>query len=106
MIVKHFDGNAYAIPRRMPAAALALAAVSCWAPVLSAQTQPQTPEMQDVQMTVGKSYVVDYPADIARISTSNPDVVDAVAITKREVLLNAKSMGLSTVGIWSKSGER
>lgn len=61
---------------------------------------------QELRLTVGKSVVIDYPSDIGRISTSNPDVVDAVPITAREILLNAKAFGHSTVVVWSKGGER
>ena len=70
------------------------------------QQAPPQPVFQELRLTVGRSLVVDYPADIARISTSNPEVVDAVAVSLREVLLNAKSQGASTVVIWTKSGER
>src|SRR5262245_9836237 len=62
--------------------------------------------VQELKLTIGRSVVIDYPADIGRISTSNPDVVDAVAVSTREVLLNAKSFGASTLVIWPKSGER
>lgn len=61
---------------------------------------------QELRLTIGKSIVIDYPSDVGRISTSNPDVVDAVPITAREILLNAKAMGQSTVVVWSKAGER
>jgi pilus assembly protein CpaC len=61
---------------------------------------------QELKLTVGKSVVIDYPSDIGRISTSNPDIVDAVPITAREVLINAKANGQSTLVVWSKSGER
>src|SRR5438067_8144787 len=61
---------------------------------------------QELKLTVGKSVVIDYPSDIGRISTSNPDVVDAVPITAREILINAKANGQSTLVVWSKSGER
>lgn len=61
---------------------------------------------QELRLTVGKSIVIDYPSDVGRISTSNPEVVDAVPITAREILLNAKTMGQSTVVVWSKAGER
>lgn len=63
-------------------------------------------QSEDLRVTVGKSIVIDYPADVARISTSNPDVVDAVAVTTREILLHARALGTSTVVVWSKSGER
>ena len=61
---------------------------------------------QELKLTVGRSVVIDYPSDIGRISTSNPDVVDAVPITAREILINAKANGQSTLVVWSKSGER
>ncbi|MCS7025195.1 MAG: pilus assembly protein N-terminal domain-containing protein [Bryobacteraceae bacterium] len=60
----------------------------------------------DIRVSVGKSVVIDYPEDIARISTSSPDVVDAVPATTREILLHGKSLGSSTVIVWSKSGQR
>jgi pilus assembly protein CpaC len=61
---------------------------------------------QELKLTVGKSVVIDYPSDIGRISTSNPDAVDAVPITAREILINAKANGQSTLVVWSKTGER
>ena len=61
---------------------------------------------EELKVTVGKSVVVDYPTDVARISTSNPDIVDAVAVSTREVLLHAKAHGSSTVIIWARSGQR
>jgi len=61
---------------------------------------------EELKITVGKSVVVDYPTDVARISTSNPEIVDAVAVSTREVLLHAKSHGASTVVIWARSGQR
>lgn len=67
-------------------------------------SEPQKPE--DLKMTAASSLVLDYAADVARISISNPDVVDAVAVTSREVLLNAKSAGMASLVIWSKSGAR
>lgn len=61
---------------------------------------------EDVKMMLGKSVVIDYPEDIARISTSTPDVVDAVPATTREILLHGKALGGATVVVWAKSGQR
>ncbi len=69
--------------------------------LLFAQAGPE-----NVRLTVGKSIVIDYPADIARISTSNPDIVDASPVTAREVLLHGKSFGTVTLVVWSKAGQR
>jgi pilus assembly protein CpaC len=73
---------------------------------LGGSASPQTETSQDLPLTVGRSVVIDYAADIGRISTSNPDVVDAVAVSTREVLLHAKAQGMSTIIVWSKSGQR
>jgi len=67
--------------------------------------QPE-PHFRELRLTVGRSLVMDFPADIARISTSTPEVVDAVAVSLREVLLNGKGQGASTVVVWTKPGDR
>src|SRR6202790_4954676 len=61
---------------------------------------------EDVRLTVGKSIVIDYPADISRISTSNAEIVDASPVTGREVLVHGKSFGTVTLVVWSKMGQR
>ena len=61
---------------------------------------------EDMRLTVGRSVVLDFPSDVRQISTSDPAVVDAVAVSTREVLLNAKAMGTATAVVWSKAGER
>ena len=80
---------------------LGTALVAATAVLLLAQAGPE-----EVRLTVGKSIVIDYPTDIARISTSNPDIVDASPVTVREVLLHGKSFGTVTLVVWSKSGQR
>jgi pilus assembly protein CpaC len=79
-----------------PVALLAALAGACLLPAQS----------EELRVTAGKSLVIDYPTDVARISTSNPEIVDAVAVTTREILLHARGLGTSTVVVWSKSGER
>jgi len=61
---------------------------------------------EDLRLTVGKSIVIDYPTDIARISTSNAEIVDATAVTGREILVHGKAFGTVTLVVWSKAGQR
>src|SRR5271154_7123093 len=61
---------------------------------------------EEIRLTIGKSIVIDYPTDIARISTSNPDIADASPVTAREVLIHGKGMGTVTLVVWSKAGQR
>jgi pilus assembly protein CpaC len=60
----------------------------------------------EIMMSVGKAVIVDHPGEITRVSISNPEIADAVAVSTKEVLLNAKSPGVTTLVIWAKSGER
>lgn len=79
-------------------------ALLLWAANSPSPVHGQT--VQELKMIVGRSVVVDYPADIGRISTSNPETVDYVAVTTREILLHAKSHGNATLIVWSKAGQR
>lgn len=64
------------------------------------------PAAETLELAVGETKVIDCDWDIVQISTSAPEIVDTVAINRREVLLQAKGQGLSTVGLWSRNGQR
>jgi pilus assembly protein CpaC len=59
-----------------------------------------------VNLTVGKSMVIDTQADVERVAVAAGDVVEAVAVTLREILLNAKSPGETRVVVWQRNGAR
>jgi pilus assembly protein CpaC len=61
---------------------------------------------EELRLTLGKSVVIDYPTDVKQISTTSPEVLDYTAISTREILLNAKGVGNSTLIVWSKTGQR
>jgi Flp pilus assembly protein, secretin CpaC len=63
-------------------------------------------QVEEMKLTVGKSIVLDYPADIRQISTSDPAIVDAMAVSTREILLHAKANGSATVVVWARTGQR
>ena len=73
---------------------------------LRAAPPPNGAAGDEIPLTVGRSVVLDHPDDIVRIAITDPNIVDAVPISTREILLNAKNPGLSTLIIWSRSGER
>lgn len=60
----------------------------------------------DLKLTLGRSLVIDYPTDIARISTSDPAIADAVPATSREFLVHGKGYGVATIVVWAKTGQR
>jgi pilus assembly protein CpaC len=91
------------------APSLALCLARAAAVLLAAWVVPQfalSQSAEDLRLTVGKSVVIDYPADVRQISTSNPDVIDASPITTREILVNAKGLGSATMVVWDKNNRR
>jgi pilus assembly protein CpaC len=57
-------------------------------------------------VTVGKSMVLDNPMNIQRISLANGDLAEAVAVNPREVLINGKAPGETSLVIWQQGGPR
>lgn len=61
---------------------------------------------RDLFVTVGKSLVVDSPVNIQRVSVANGDLAEALAVNPREVLVNGKAPGETSVIIWQQGGNR
>jgi len=82
--------------------------------VLTAALLPVTPADgpvrlalgRELELVAGRSIVIDSPAEIARISTSDPTIADAVPATTREFLVHGKGAGVATLVVWTKDGER
>ncbi len=85
--------------RKYPAA-LALALVlSTGSGLLQAADEPR-----QIDITVGKSFVIETPDAMERVLVATEDIVEAVATTQREVVLNAKAPGETSVLIWQRNG--
>ena len=94
---------------------LALAPVSAAEAALpAAVTAVQTAAAQEVHsqaardlfVTVGKSLVVDSPVNIQRVSVGNGELAEALAVNPREVLVNGKAAGETSIIIWQQGGNR
>jgi pilus assembly protein CpaC len=57
-------------------------------------------------VTVGKSLIIDSPLNIQRVSVANGDLVEAVAVNPKEVLLNGKGAGETSLIVWQQNGNR
>ncbi|HWB84071.1 MAG TPA: pilus assembly protein N-terminal domain-containing protein [Bryobacteraceae bacterium] len=57
-------------------------------------------------VTVGKSLIIDSPLNIQRVSVANGDLVEAVAVNPKEVLINGKAPGETSLIIWQQGGSR
>jgi pilus assembly protein CpaC len=75
-------------------------------PAAAAQQPSESVKPLPLLVTVGKSLIVDSPLDIQRIAIANDALVDAVPINLREVLVNGKAPGETSLIIWQKNGNR
>jgi pilus assembly protein CpaC len=57
-------------------------------------------------VTVGKSLIIDSPLNIQRVSVASGDLVEAVAVNPKEVLLNGKGPGETSLIVWQQNGSR
>jgi pilus assembly protein CpaC len=61
---------------------------------------------EKLTVTVGKSMIIDSPVNIQRISFADGNIVEAVAVNPKEVLINGKAPGDTSLIIWQQGGNR
>jgi pilus assembly protein CpaC len=71
-------------------------AVLLFAGGLPAQTLPP----RDLALVLGRGELIQFERDILRVAVAEPKIADAVVVSPREVMLNAKGQGKTTVVIW------
>lgn len=62
-------------------------------------------DIQKLELTVGKSKVLDLPVAIKRASLANPEVADTVVLSPTQIYLTAKTIGVTNVTLWNESGK-
>ena len=72
----------------------------------AAMLSAQTDAPRELVVNVGKSLVIDSPVDLVRVSVANPEVIEAVGISPREIVLNGKKAGETSVILWQKESGR
>lgn len=71
---------------------------------VSAQTTPQS--SRELVLTAGKSLVVNSAVNIERIAVGFGDVAEARAVGPKEVLIDAKAPGETSLIIWQEGGNK
>jgi pilus assembly protein CpaC len=87
-----------------------LLAVALAGPVAAQQTVPatssgtapaQSPQpLKTLTLVTGRGELLQFPNDIKQVAASEPKIADVVVISPREVMVNAKEAGKTTVVIW------
>lgn len=52
----------------------------------------------------GSSQLVNLPQNVERVSIGDPDIADAVVVSPRELVINANSLGTTTLIVWDVTG--
>jgi pilus assembly protein CpaC len=70
---------------------------------MAAFAQPPA-EHKTITLTTGRGELLQFPADVKGVAASEPKIADVVVISPREVMVNAKEVGKTTVVVW-EAGE-
>lgn len=76
--------------------------------VVSGAPVAGTTEQRDIQkleLTSGKSRVLDLPVAIKRASLANPEVADTVILSPTQVYVTGKATGVTNLTLWNESGK-
>ncbi len=73
-----------------------------WIVVTIAQAQESAPT---ITVTVNKSLIFTLPQKARRVSVTQPEVADVTVVAPNQLLINGKSVGVTSLVIWPQSGE-
>src|SRR3954469_6886512 len=87
------------IADRMAGAAIAAA----WCGLALAQTV--APSKPNISLVEGRGELLRFANDITRVVIAEPKIADAIVVSPREVMVNAKGPGHTTLVVWEGEGE-
>src|SRR5215208_4732259 len=73
-----------------------------WCGLAVAQTVAPS---HDISLIEGRGELLRFQSDINKVVISEPKVADAVVVSPREVMVNAKGSGRATLVIWEAGAE-
>lgn len=75
-------------------------------PQPSVSAPAPAPAIHQLSVSVGKSQVVSLPANITKVSITDPRTADVAVLSKREVLVNGKRPGVTSLIVWTRKGRK
>jgi pilus assembly protein CpaC len=73
-----------------------------------AQTAAQTitrPQTREITLLEGRGELLTFARDVTKVAISEPKIADAIVISPREVMINAKGPGRATLVIWETGAD-
>ena len=62
-------------------------------------------DVQKLELTMGKSKVLDLPVAIKRASLANPEIADTVVLSPTQIYVTGKTTGVTNLTLWNESGK-
>jgi pilus assembly protein CpaC len=62
-------------------------------------------DIQKLELTAGKSKVLDLAVAIKRASLANPEVADTVVLSPTQIYLTGKAIGVTNLTLWNENGK-
>src|SRR5579872_6854403 len=75
------------------------------ATVAAAPGTVSPPHNRAMSLVEGRGELLEFQRDITKVVVSEPKIADAVVVSTREVMVNAKSPGNTTVLVWETGAE-
>ena len=76
-----------------------------WSCCLGFATPPQVTRARDIKLVEGHGELLQFRKDVTKVSVSEPRIADAVIVSPREIMVNAKSPGGTTLMIWETDAD-
>jgi pilus assembly protein CpaC len=102
--LQYFLNSRQHLNSTLPAATGRLCALLLLATCLFAQAP--APSSRELVLTVGKSLVVNSAANIERVAVGFGDIAEARAVGPKEVLIDGKAAGETSLIIWQEGGNK
>ena len=79
---------------------------SLWAAVLAASSSlAQTGPARAITLVEGRGELLQFQRDVQKVALAEPKIADAVVLSPREVMVNAKTPGHTTLLIWETGSD-
>jgi pilus assembly protein CpaC len=76
-----------------------------WGAALAALALAQTGPARNIALVEGRGELLQFQRDVQKVALAEPKIADAVVISPREVMVNAKTPGHTTLLIWETGSD-
>ncbi len=70
--------------------------------MIGAAAAAQTPVVKDLSLLLGRGELLQFSREVTKLSVSEPAIADAVVVSPREIVVNAKGAGRTTLLVWEE----